>query len=107
MNERVLFANFCSAGVKKIFESDFKNAVKLGTILTEADIERIVEIINENFEIEGISRLVDMNEIANNSFDLTPNRYVADVIEDENITLKEIDEELASLYVKLINTSIQ
>ena len=107
MNEKVLFANFCSAGVKKIFESDFKNAVKLGTILTEADIERIVEIINENFEIEGISRLVDMNEIANNSFDLTPNRYVADVIEDENITLKEIDEELASLYVKLINTSIQ
>lgn len=106
-NERVLFANFCSAGVKKVFENNLRSLVKIGTILTEEDVHRVVEIINNNFEIEGVSRLVGLNEITTNSFDLTPNRYVVDIIEDENITLKEIDDELASLYAKLINTSIQ
>ena len=65
-----------------------------------------IEIINNNFEIEGVSRLVGLNEIATNSFDLTPNRYVVDIIEDENITLKEIDDELESLYAKLMRSTI-
>lgn len=101
-NESVLFANFCSEGTKKLLDNFSKSNQKAGMDIEVEDLSSIVEIIKNKEEVEGVSRRVFMREIVENSYNLIPNIYIRDVMEFENITLKEIDEELATLYEKLI-----
>lgn len=105
-NREVLFANFTPMGIKTALDITIKNSARFkgGNLLSEADLETIANVIVNGTEIEGVSRFVSPGEIANNEFDLTPARYVTEVIETEDISLKEIDDELNLLYEKLLRT---
>lgn len=98
-NENVLFVN---AVTNNIFTFSVKE--KRTNTLTEEGIAKIAEIIENGEVINGISRFCSIEEIANMNYDLTPARYVNEIIVDEAeeaITLKDIDAELAELYKKL------
>jgi type I restriction-modification system DNA methylase subunit len=93
-------------GIKTALDITIKNSARFkgGNLLSEADLETIANVIVNGTEIEGVSRFVSPGEIEINEFDLTPARYVTEVIETEDISLKEIDDELNLLYEKLLRT---
>lgn len=71
------------------------------TTITNEGISLISNIIKECREIEGLSRIVDYEEIEKNNFNLLPNAYVSDGIKEEDISIEEIDWQLEKLYDEL------
>ena len=64
-------------------------------------IDFIINIINKNEVMDGVSIISNINEIIQQKYNLMPTTYINEKVEEEQITVKEIDEELAELYKKL------
>ncbi len=64
-------------------------------------ITRIVNTYNDNVSIDGFSKVISHSEIINNDNNFLPATYVMKVVEEENLTLDEIDQQLKELYSKL------
>ena len=52
--------------------------------------------------IEGFSRLVHQNEIREKDFNLVPATYIVTPTEEDNITMEEVNAQLAELYRQLM-----
>lgn len=96
-NEEVLFINASSNNA-----FTFSAKERKFTVLTDEGIAKIAEIIKSKGVVHGISNICSNEEIEEMNYDLTPARYVNDIASDEEeLTLEDIDEELAQLYKKL------
>ena len=94
--ENVLFINASNNGAITFTEKERKI-----NVLTEEGIERIVQILENEDEIIGLSRVCTIDEIAEMNYDLTPARYMDKEEIPDTATLDEIEAELAELYKKL------
>ena len=70
--------------------------------ISEKGLEWISEVLANKVAVEGVSRLVNYQEIVLKEYDIIPTRYVQEKIIDVSITVDEIDAELKALYEKLI-----
>lgn len=98
-NANILFVN-ASTNSKFTFSAKEKRI----TFLTQEGIAKIAEIVENGEVISGISKFCTIDEVAETNYDLIPARYASDIIaeaEEDTVTLKEIDDELAELYKKL------
>ncbi|WP_083521939.1 N-6 DNA methylase [Desulfovibrio fairfieldensis] len=75
-DKNVLFIN-----ASENFES-----IKRVNILSPAHINAIVDAYTKNENINGFSRVVELAEIVENEYDLSPSRYVPSVKKTESIT---------------------
>lgn len=74
---------------------------KAQTEMTEEGIGKIVEIIETEQAIEGISYSCSVEELQKNDFLLSPSRYVQVVKKRERLSNEEIDERLRELYAEI------
>lgn len=95
LNEKVLFIN---ATNNLLFE--FVTKERRTTVLTEEGIHKIVQVYRNNEEILGLSKLCTMEEIVRMDSDLTPARYIQIEEKQDDITLEDVEKELAVLYAK-------
>lgn len=95
--DAVLFVNFASFATKS---AKFKG----GNSLSDANLDTLLRIINNNEEVNGVSRFASFDEIQEKEFDITPMSYVSEIVKTEDITLDEIDAKLIELYKKLSNS---
>lgn len=95
-NENVLFIN--GNNELSLYLSKDKKAEK---IFTDEGIDKILNIIETNETIEAISRVVPVAEIQKNDYNLMPNIYVKKALPAPDITLEEIDKQLAALYAQI------
>ena len=61
-------------------------SIKRVNILSPAHINAIVDAYTKNENINGFSRVVELAEIVENEYDLSPSRYVPSVKKTESIT---------------------
>lgn len=98
----ILFVNFCNDALSEVLENNARSFIKKGGMkFSDAELEKMAEIVLNGLEIEGVSRMVSMNEVVKNEYNLTPNIYITQPFVDEGITLQEIDEKLGDLYARL------
>lgn len=74
--------------------------------ISDAAIAHVSEAFNEWRESERYSRIVDLEEIKKNDFNISPSRYVHTADAEELRTLKEIAEELDELDVEIAKTNV-
>ncbi len=96
-NDRVLFIN----------ASDFQQQALRGdtygdNVLPDTMIERIVNALELDAETDGFSRIVSIDEIAANEYNLIPTMFVRPIIEDDDTTLEEVNSQLDDLYKQLL-----
>ena len=65
--------------------------------LSDENIKKIANIYREYKEVEGFSRIVDLEEIERNDFNLNVSLYVSPIAEEENIDLEEEFKKLEEL----------
>jgi len=94
--ENILFINAVNNSTTVFTEKERKV-----NVLTEEGIERIVQILENEEEIVGLSRVCSINEIAEMKYDFTPARYITEEEIPDTTTLDEIEAELVELYKKL------
>lgn len=95
-SEQVLFVNFAGKSTRQYVKKE-----KQGYSLTTEGKQKLVNVINNRELIEGISVLVDKQTIAVNNFDLQPIRYIREFIDEESLSLDEINKRLNELYKEL------
>jgi len=61
------------------------------------DIEKIIETYKNRSEEDRYSRVVQMDEIEKNGFNLNISRYVSTAVEDAKINLEEVNERLITI----------
>lgn len=74
---------------------------KVLTTLSDEMIEKVAKVYEERLDVEGFSRKVNIQEIKYNNFNLNVQRYVEEVIERDDLNIKEIGKEIEELTVKL------
>jgi len=96
----IFFFNGTSEECKRLVEKEFKTRTPMQ--ISEKGLEWISEVLANKVAVEGVSRLVNYQEIVLKEYDIIPTRYVQEKIIDVSITVDEIDAELKALYEKLI-----
>lgn len=71
------------------------------TILPEDIIEKVGETYENYLEEDGFSKLINMSEIKSNKFNLSVNRYIIEIEEDENVDISIIKDDINQLEKKL------
>lgn len=94
----ILFVNAIGS---KFNQYVVKDKVKETTISQEG-LQLISDVVNGSKVIDEFSSLVGYEEIIKNKYDLMPTTYVKEKLEEESITIQEIDDELSKLYAQLI-----
>lgn len=89
-NGRVLFIN---ASNEYIPHPDVKRL----NSLSDANIKRVVDTYKKFEDVEGFARVVDLNKIRENDYNLTVTLYVIPIEDDEPIDLKEVYNDLLKL----------
>ena len=80
-----------------------RNDVKGESLLPQDTISSIIEVISENKDIEGFSKVVSYDEINDNEYKFIPAAYVVSIDEsNDDMTVNEIDEKLSELYRQLL-----
>lgn len=74
---------------------------KVLTTLSNEMVEKVVKVYEERLNIEGFSRVVDIEEIKDNNFNLIVQRYIEEIVEKEVLDINEIGKEIEELTVKL------
>ena len=72
-----------------------------GTLSSEL-IEKICAAVTGRTSIDGFSRLIHQNEIREKDFNLVPATYIVAPTEEDNITMEEVNAQLAELYRQLM-----
>ena len=68
--------------------------------LTEENIDRIVEVYTNREELEHFVHVADINEIAQNDFNLSVSTYVEPEDTSEKIDIKELNREIKEIVAK-------
>ncbi|MFR8870775.1 N-6 DNA methylase [Paraclostridium sordellii] len=71
------------------------------TILSDEIIEKIGIVYENYLEEEGFSKVVNIDDIKNNDFNLSVNRYIVEVEEDEDIDVETVNDDIKILEKKL------
>ncbi len=95
--DKVLFLNAHSTGFAKYVQ---KANGKL-TSITQEGLDKILDIFHNNTEIEGLSSNISLQTIADKNYDLMSTTYVKERLEEDDMTVEEIDAELEKLYASL------
>lgn len=95
--ENIIFVN---AGGKAFSQYLTKLNARDFTIEQEG-IDLIADIVNSAKEVDEISVIVKNEEVVSKEYNLMPITYVKEKVEDDLITIEEIDSELKDLYAKL------
>ena len=96
-NNKVLFINAHSTVFAKYVQ---KANGKMTSIIKEG-LDKILDIFQNNLEVEGISSNAALKTIESKDYDLMPTTYIKERLEEDNITVEEIDAELEKLYASL------
>ena len=90
-------------GFLVFYDMDYSNAFFSKSFGGPAtDIEKITTAVKEYKEIEKYCRVVDIEEIKNNAFNLNISRYVDTTPEEEEINVKSAVKELHEIEQKRI-----
>ena len=95
--DKVLFLNAHSTGFAKYVQ---KVNGKL-TSITQEGLDEILDIFHNNTEIEGLSSNISIQTIEGKDYDLMPTTYIKERLEEDDMTVEEIDAELEKLYASL------
>lgn len=71
------------------------------TTLSDEIIEKIGTVYENSLEEDGFSKLVSINDIKDNGFNLSVNRYIMEIAEDENLDISIIKDDIKELEKKL------
>ena len=71
------------------------------TSITQEGLDEILDILHNNKEIEGLSSNISLQTIAEKGYDLMPTTYIKERLEEDDMTVEEIDAELEKLYASL------
>ena len=96
-SDKVLFLNAHSAVFAKYVQ---KANGKTASIIKEG-LDKILDIFQNNLEVEGFSSNAALKTIESKDYDLMPTTYIKERLEEDNITVEEIDAELEKLYASL------
>lgn len=96
-SDKVLFLNAHSAVFAKYVQ---KANGKMASIIKEG-LDKILDIFQNNLEVEGFSSNAALKTIESKDYDLMPTTYIKERLEEDNITVEEIDAELEKLYASL------
>lgn len=77
-----------------------KKSSKVNTVLSEEDINKICEIYRDFKTVDKFSRVVSVNEIVNNDYNLNISRYI-DKHEREELDLTSLNNEIKDIQLKL------
>ena len=94
---QVLFVNGHSAEFSQYVE---KINGRIATINQEG-LNKILDIHNHSIVVDGLSALISAEVIKEKNYDLMPATYVKEQMQEESMTIEEIDEELAKLYAQI------
>ena len=98
INKSVTFIN---ASTNDVYQ--FSNKARGSDVeLTDDGIARICSIINEKQDIVGVSKNIDTYILAKGK-SLVPTTYIEQPTKEDNISIREIEDELATLY-EVLNT---
>lgn len=96
-SDKVLFLNAHSVVFAKYVQ---KANGKMASI-TQEGLDKILDVFQNNSEVEGISSNATLKTIESKDYDLMPTTYIKERLEEDNITVEEIDAELEKLYASL------
>ena len=96
-NNKVLFVNAHGG----YFTRCVQKANGKMTSITQEGLDEILDILHNNKEIEGLSSNISLQTIAEKGYDLMPTTYIKERLEEDDITIEEIDAELEKLYASL------
>jgi type I restriction enzyme M protein len=77
-------------------EKDFSEGKNQNTLRYQ-DIQRIVKAYDSYKDVEGYARVVDLDEIASNEYNLNVRRYIENGDKEEEIDVSAVRKELAAL----------
>lgn len=101
-NNEILFTNFATNRFRHVMSRQRTFALSDGITVSFEDMDEMARILLCGEEMEGIAKKVLVSEIVNKNYNLLPVDYIDEVIEYENVSIKEIDDELDILYTKLL-----
>lgn len=94
-NDKILLINASQMFVKDKINGKKKNK------LSSKNIDDILDVVKNNKEIENVSKIVSLQEIEDNDWDLAPSKYTK-VEKEELIDIKQIDSQIKELNLKNI-----
>lgn len=97
-NDEVLFINATDSSTLSAKKNDNDGILSLPDPL----IERIMDAFYQNKSIEGFSRCVSYKEVAEKEYNFIPTVYIAPVIDEDETSLEDINNQLNDLYKKLL-----
>ena len=97
-NDEVLFINAAETPTVSAKKNDITGDLSLPDTL----IDKIIDVLNKNKTIEGFSRSVSCKELEEKEYNFVPTLYVAPILDEDETTLDEINNQLNVLYKKLL-----
>jgi type I restriction-modification system DNA methylase subunit len=92
VNDKVLFVN---ASELETFKAGPKQ------VLTDKTVKEICDIVNLRKEINEVSKLIDLKEIAKNDYSLSVNKYVIKKTVYQNIDIKSLQDSFVTMKNEL------
>lgn len=97
-NDKVIFINAADNSVQSTKKYDSYGELSLPNPL----IDKILDALFQNKSIEGFSKCVSYKELAENEYNLIPTVYITPVIDEDETSLEDINNQLNDLYKKLL-----
>jgi len=80
---------------------DFYNKVTNNNVLTDAHIEKIMNLFDNKEDVEYVAVSIDQEQIAENDYNLSVSSYVEAEDTREKIDIKELNKEIAETVEKI------
>lgn len=97
-NDKVIFINAADNSALSAKKSDSYGDLSLPNSL----IEKILDVLYRNKSIDGFSKCVSYKELAEKEYNFIPTVYIKPVIEEDDTSLEDINNQLSDLYKKLL-----
>ena len=98
INDKVIFINAADNSTQSAKKYDSYGDVSLPNHL----IEKILDALFQNKTIEGFSRCVSSEELKEKEFNFIPTVYIAPVVEEDETSIEDINNQLSDLYKQLL-----
>ena len=97
-NDKVIFINAADNSALSAKKSDSYGDLSLPNSL----IEKILNALYQNKSIDGFSKCVSNKELAEKEYNFIPTVYVTPVVDEDETSLEDINNQLNDLYKKLL-----
>ncbi|WP_034449198.1 N-6 DNA methylase [Butyrivibrio sp. AE2032] len=97
-NDKVIFINGAENSAQSAKKYDSYGDLSLPNPL----IDKILDALFQNKSIEGFSRCVSYEELSEKEYNFIPTVYITPVVDDDETTLEDINNQLSNLYKKLL-----